>query len=587
MNSAEKSHAEVKAGLSSPTGSYSKNDIELHDLKDPYADLPLATRLGVNADSFKRAPVMMMPVDPDDPSRGMVEQAPALKHVMKNRHLQMIAVGGSIGTGLFIGSGRALRIAGPAGVLIAWLIMGFMLFNVVHSMGELAVMYPVQGGFYTLANRFLDPAWGFAMGWNYVFQWVIVLPLELTAAAITIEYWGVDVNVGVWITMFWVIVIAIAIFGGLGFAESEFWASALKLFVVVLFLFIAVIMNAGGGPSNGSYSEYVGGRYWQDPGAFANGFKGVCAVFVTAAFSFAGTELVGLAAAESTNPRKNLPSAIKQVFWRITIFYILSLLMIGLLVPYTDQRLFGASSYDANASPFVIVIEKAGIRGLNHLINATVMIAIMSIANACVFGGSRTLCALAQQGYAPKTFAYIDRSGRPLTATLLCLAFGALAYVNCAAVGSTVFDWLLAISGLSTLFTWGSICLCHIRFRAAWKAQGHTLDEIPVKAALGVFGSWCGLILVILVLIANFYIAVWPIGSPPSAEVFFLNYLAAPIVILFYIIGFIIFRTRPLKVMEMDLDTGRKVWDTREEIALAKDDENAKPFYVRAWNKVC
>lgn len=582
------SEYEVKKGLSSPTGSYNKADIELQELKHGGShQYPLATRLGINADSFRRAPPIILPVDPNDPSQGTFETPPTLRHVMKNRHLQMIAVGGSIGTGLFIGSGRALRVGGPLGILIAWLVMGFMLFNVVHSMGEMAIMYPIEGGFYTLANRFIDPAWGFAMGWNYVFQWLIVLPLELTAAAITVNYWGLDVNDGVWITVFWLLIIFINVFGALGYAEEEFWASALKLIVVIMFLVIAVVMNCGGGPAGGDYATYVGGRYWREPGALANGFKGVCAVFVTAAFSFAGTELVGLAAAESDNPRKNLPSAIKQVFWRITVFYILSLLLIGLLVPYTDPRLFGATSYDANASPFVIVIERAGIAGLPHLINVTIMISVLSIGNSCVYGGSRTLCALAQQGFAPRPFAYIDKCGRPLIATILALAFGALAYVNVAAVGSTVFDWLLAISGLSTLFTWGSICLCHIRFRQAWKAQGHSVDEIPVQAALGVAGSWCGLGLVILVLIANLYIAIFPIGGSPSAENFFLNYLALPIVIVFYIIGFVIFRTRPLGVHEMDLDTGRKCWYTKEEVMAEREVETAKPFYVRWYNTVC
>lgn len=395
-------------------------------------------------------------------------------------------------------------------------------------------------------------------------------------------------NVAIWITVFWLILIFINVFGALGFAEEEFWASALKLVVVIMFIFIGIIMNCGGGPSNGEFSSYVGGRVWRENGALANGFKGVCSVFVTAAFSFAGTELVGLAAAESANPRKNLPSAIKQVFWRITIFYILTLLLIGLLVPYDDPQLLGASSsYDASASPFVIVINRAGIAGLDHLINATIMISILSIGNSCVYGGSRTLCALAEQGYAPKIFAYIDKAGRPLWATVLALLFGAIAYVNVVPAGSTVFDWLLATSGLSTLFTWGSICLCHIRFRQAWKAQGHSTDELPVKAALGVVGSYIGLGLVILVLIAQFYIAVWPLRGEPNAESFFLSYLAFPIVIAFYLIGWAIFRTRPLRLHEIDLDTGRKVWDTAEEVAAEKALLRQEPLYKQIWHKVC
>ena len=192
---------------------------------------------------------------------------------------------------------------------------------VVYALGELAVMYPVSGGFYTYSTRFIDPSWGFAMGWNYVFQWAIVLPLELTVAGFTIDYWKPGVSVAVWITLLWLFIIFINIFGTLGYAEEEFWSSCLKLSATIIFMIIALVCVLGGGPSKGLYSEYWGARLWHVDGlpAFKNGFKGFCTIFVTAAFSFSGTELVGLAAAETKNPLKSLPGAIKQVFWRITL----------------------------------------------------------------------------------------------------------------------------------------------------------------------------------------------------------------------------------------------------------------------------
>lgn len=194
-----------------------------------------------------------------------------------------------------------------------------MMFNVVYALGELAVMYPVSGGFYTYATRFIDPSWGFAIGWNYVMQWAVVLPLELTVCGFTVSYWNQEVNVGAWITIFFVAILVVNIFGTLGYAEEEFWASSLKLIATVVFILIAFIMVLGGGPSRGIYSEYWGARLWYDPGAFNNGFRGWGTVFVTAAFAFSGTELVGLAAAEAHNPVASLPSAIKQVFWRVTM----------------------------------------------------------------------------------------------------------------------------------------------------------------------------------------------------------------------------------------------------------------------------
>lgn len=388
-----------------------------------------------------------------------------------------------------------------------------MIFNVVYALGELAVMYPVSGGFYTYSTRFIDPSWGFAMGWNYVFQWAIVLPLELNVAAITVHYWpgAQGTSVAVFMTIFWIFIIVINLFGTLGYAEEEFWSSCLKLSATVIFMIIALILVCGGGPSNGLYDEYWGARTWYDPGAFRNGFKGFCTVFVTAAFSFSGTELVGLAAAETANPLKSLPGAIRQVFWRVTLFYILGLTFVGLLVRSDDERLLGATGGGSNTSPFVIAAKDAGLIGFDSFMNVVILVSVVSIGVSGIYGGSRTLTALADQGYAPKIFTYIDRSGRPLWSVIFILAWGALCYMNLAATGVTIFNWFVALSGLAALFTWGSICLAHIRFRKAWAYHGHTLDEIPFRAAGGVYGSWVGLAIIIIVLIAQVSLLFYPI----------------------------------------------------------------------------
>jgi yeast amino acid transporter len=308
---------------------------------------------------------------------------------------------------------------------------------------------------------------------------------------------------GVWITVFLVLIIIVNIFGAIGYAEEEFWASALKLFAICIFMVVAFVLVLGGGPKDGRYGEYWGARLWYSPGAFRNGFRGFCSVFVTAAFAFSGTELVGLAAAESENPVKSLPSAIKQVFWRITLFYILGLFFIGLLISSDDPALLGASSDDVHASPFVLVGNYAGLHGYDSFMNVIILVSVLSIGVSSVYGGSRCLTALGQQGYAPKIFTYVDRSGRPLVSVVTIIAFGFLGYISLNNNGTEVFDWLQAVAGLAALFTWGSICLAHIRFRAAWKFHGHTLDEIPFKAIGGIYGSWIGLILVVLVLIAQ------------------------------------------------------------------------------------
>lgn len=526
------------------------------DAAETVQDEDFLTRNGLNLTSFKKR----------DYGLGLVE----LDRAMKTRHLHMIAIGGSIGAGFFVGSGKALNQGGPGWVLIDFLIIGIMMFNVVYALGELAVMYPVSGGFYTYSARFIDPSWGFAMGWNYVFQWAIVLPLELTVCAITIDYWNDSINEAVWIVVFLVAITIFNIFGTVGYAEEEFVASAFKLAATVIFMIVALVLVCGGGPSDGQFSEYWGARYWYDPGAFKNGFLGFCSVFVTAAFSFAGTELVGLAAAESRNPVKALPGAIKQVFWRITLFYILGLTFVGFLVSSDDTNLLTSENNSgSNTSPFVLAAKYAALQPYDHFMNFVILVSVLSIGVSAVYGGSRTLTALAQQGYAPRIFSYIDRSGRPLPSVVIHLVCGFLAFLSMNDKGAEVFDWLLALSALAALFTWGSICLAHIRFRSAWKHHGHTLDEIPFKAIGGVYGSWIGFILCIIVLAATFYTAIQPL----DVEVFFMNWLGVPVVLFFWAVGYAWKRTGWLRLDQIDIDTGRREhdWDTinayRREVA--------------------
>ncbi len=275
-------------------------------------------------------------------------QATALSPLLrklKGRHLQMIAIGGSIGTGLFVGSGKALAHGGPASVVLAFGLIGIMMYCTVQALGEMAVIFPVAGSFASYSTRFIDPAWGFAMGWNYAIQWLVVLPLEIVAASITVDYWVQDRHLNAaWVVMFWCLIVSINFFGVKGYGEAEFVFSIVKVTAILGYIILGTIMNIGGGPGG----SYIGFKLWHNPGAFNNGFKGLCSTFVTAAFAFAGTELVGLAAAETENPRKALPTAIKQVFWRIALFYIISLLLVGTLVAYDDPRLLnGRSGADA------------------------------------------------------------------------------------------------------------------------------------------------------------------------------------------------------------------------------------------------
>jgi len=235
----------------------------------------------------------------------------------------------------------------------------------------------------------------------------------------------------------------------------------------------------------------------------------------------------------------------------------------GLIVPNSSPDLLNASGANTKASPFVLAIKYAGVKGLPSVFNAVITISVISVANSCTYGSTRTLQALAQDGMAPKFLAWIDRKGRPVWPVILQMLFGLLAFINEASAGSTVFDWLLALSGLSAFFVWGSICLSHIRFRYAWKAAGRSLDELAFRAQAGVYGSYVGCFLVVVCLIAEFYISLFPIGGSPNAEAFFESYLAAPIILALYLIYKVWKRDTSLwvKIKDMDLDTGRRYLD--------------------------
>ena len=421
-------------------------------------------------------------------------------------------------------------------------------------------------------------------------QWLVVLPLEIVAATLTIDFWTQgSINNNAWVAIFLVIIIAINLFGVKGYGEAEFVFAIIKVVAVIGFIILGIILTVGGGPDGG----YIGGSNWSDPGAFHHGFKGLCSVFVTAAFAFAGTELVGLAAAETANPRKSLPTAVKQVFWRITLFYIVSLTLVGLLVPYDDPRLLnGSSSADATASPFVIAINNAKIAVLPSIMNVVIMIAVLSVGNSSIYGSSRTLAALADQGQAPKILGYIDRKGRPIVSIVVASVFGFLSFLAGSSKQGDAFNWMLALSGLSSIFTWGSVCLAHIRFRTAWKVQGHTLDELAFRSQPGVIGSWVGFILNCLVLIAQFWIGFAPVGyaDMTASELvmnFFEVYLAAPVVLLFYFVYKIYYRTPFVRSHNMDLHTGIRELNLPELLAEERAERAAWPKWKKAYKFLC
>lgn len=545
------------------------------------------------ADGFKPAEVPANATEgmtEEEIKATMVEHAP-LKRSLKARHISMLAIGGSIGSGLFIGSGNSYASGGPAGVVISFGVVGLMLFAVMQCLGELAVRYPVSGSFYTYSARFMDPSWGFALGWNYALQWFVTLPLELIAAALVLSFWDGDnngatrVNKAAWIGLFYALIFFINLFGVRGYGEAEFVFALIKVIAVVGFCIFGIIAAAGGIPNSPHYRA----EFWHDPGAFAAGFKGVCTCFVNAAFAFSGSEMAGLAASETDNPAKNLPRAVKQVFWRVMLFYLVSLTICSFLVPYNNPN-FGESS-DGRSSPFVLAIQGTGVKALPSIFNVVILISALSVGNTSVYACSRTLTALAEEGHAPHFLGYIDREGRPLWSVGITLTFGLLGFLVASDKHSEVFDWLLAFSGLSVILTYLSICWSHVRYRYALKYHGVSLDELIFKAMGGVYTACFGAIMCVLILAAQFWVALFPIGESPNAEAFFKIYLGLPVILAFYFGHKIWYRTPwYVRAKDMDVFMGTRNADLEHLMEAAKQHQAeiaAKPWPYRLWNTWC
>ncbi|ESZ92453.1 putative arginine transporter [Sclerotinia borealis F-4128] len=489
-----------------------------------------------------------------DPEKAVqVGSGPELQRRLKSRHLQMIA----IGTGLFIGSGSAIASSGPAGALIAYIFVGTLVYSVMMSLGEMATFLPIPGAFTLYAARFVDPSLGFAMGWIYWFSWAMTYALELTATGLIVQYWAPQLNIGIFISVFWVLITGVNFLPVSFYGEIEFWFSLIKVVTVLGFLIFGICIDAGAGQQG-----YLGFHNWGHPGAFAphlinpenpvSKFVGFWAVLIQAGFSYQGTELVGIAAGETENPKKNVPAAIRKTFYRILFFFVGTIFFIGLLVPYDNEQLLSGGS-DATASPFVIAAKLAGIKTLPGLINAVLLFVVLSAANSNVYSGSRILVGLAEGHCAPRIFMKTSKSGVPYYAVAFSSAFGLLAFMNESAGGGTAFEWLQNISSVAGFITWACICGCHIAFMKALKARGVSRDRLPYKALWQPWFAWYGLVFMVLIILTQGFTAWIPVFSVKD---FFVAYISLILFVLGYVGHKIVCKTKFVSSLEADLDTG-------------------------------
>lgn len=434
------------------------------------------------------------------------QERETLERGLKSRHLSMIAIGGTIGTGLFLAMGGTIADAGPGGALVAYIIMGIVVYFMMTALGEMATKLPIPGAFTAYADRFIDPAWGFMNGWCYWFGCSMTVAAELVAGAIIIKYWFPGSNSTLWAILFMAILLAFNLFSVKGFGEAEYWFAGIKVVVTIVFLVIGVLMILGIMKGNDAgFSNWVldGGDSGKAP--FPNGLSGVILVFLVAAFSFSNTEVVGLTAAESENPRKDVPKAIKSVFWRILLFYLGTIVIIATIVPFTEPTLLDAAEDNIAASPFTIVFKNAGFAAAASVMNAVILTSVLSCGNSTMYSASRTLQVMAKKGTAPKFFGKLSKSGVPVRAVIATAVVGATAFVASLVGDGIAYTAAYYLCGIAGVINWLTISLAHYRFRKGWIKQGHTLDELEYKAPLYPFGTLFAIVICILVTITCNY----------------------------------------------------------------------------------
>ncbi|WP_241646673.1 amino acid permease [Rosenbergiella metrosideri] len=405
--------------------------------------------------------------------------ASGLKRSLKARHLTMIAIGGSIGTGLFVASGASISQAGPGGALLSYAVIGLMVYFLMTSLGELAAYMPVSGSFSTYGSQYVDEGFGFALGWNYWYNWAVTIAVDLVAAQLVMGYWFPDVPGWIWSASFLAVIFLLNVISVKGFGEAEYWFSLIKVITVVIFIAVGVLMIVG--ILHGA--EHAGIKNWQlGEAPFVGGFPAMIGVAMIVGFSFQGTELIGIAAGESENPEKNIPRAVRQVFWRILLFYVFAILVISLILPYTDPRLLRNDVGDISVSPFTLVFQNAGLLSAAAVMNAVILTAVLSAGNSGMYASTRMLYTLATEGKAPKIFAVLTKNGVPRNALIVTTVIAGLCFLSSRFGNQTVYLWLLNTSGMTGFIAWLGIAISHYRFRKGYIAQGYDLNDLPYRS---------------------------------------------------------------------------------------------------------
>ncbi|KAJ2724346.1 hypothetical protein GGI07_002025 [Coemansia sp. Benny D115] len=492
---------------------------------------------------------------------------------LTQRNVSFIALGGVIGSGLFIGSGTSLS-AGPGSALVAYSVVSVIIYFTMTSLGELATYLPIPGSFNAYGSRFVDPAFGFALSWNYWLNWVSTVANEAGAVAIPISYWLPDVHFAVWGVSLVAVVFGINAVAVRGYGEAEFWFALIKILAICMFIVVGIAVASGG-----LGGHRYGFEMWRHGDApFVGGFGGALSTFIQAGFSMQGSELVGVVAAESKTPAKLIPRATRQIIVRLALFFVLSIFLMGLIIPYDDPRLISAESDAGASSPFTIVFLKAGIRPAAHIMNAVLVTSGISACSSGLYAACRTVHVMAVQGHAPQMLGRTTARGVPLLALLFCTVATLVLWAFNFVGQGIVFVFLSGISGVAGYLAWASICVTHIRFRMAWKKQGRRLDELQYRAPLYPFGPVFCFVLICVVVFGQAYPS---FADGFDAVMFFSSFIELPLFAALWAGWKWIKGTRLVPLEEIDLDTGARGGISIEEEAAQLDESHSRG--ARAW----
>ncbi|KAK0369548.1 General amino acid permease AGP2-like protein 2 [Colletotrichum limetticola] len=496
-------------------------------------------------------------------AQSTVIQAEQLQRRLNNRQIQLIAIGGSIGTGLFISIGSGLHSAGPAGLLLAFIFYCFFVGLVNNGMAEMMTQYPVAGGFIRIAGHFVDEAFGFAAGWNFFIYEALVIPFEISALAVVVQYWSHDIPI--W-TLCLACVILYTLINGLvvsAYGETEFWLSSGKVILVLaLFLFTFITM-VGGNPQGDAY----GFRNWNHPEAFAEvrttgslgRFEGFLAALWVASFCIVGPEYISLVSAEAKHPRKYIKAAYKTIYIRFFFLFLGSAIAVGIVLPSDDKTLTeiliggGSGGGTAAASPYVIAMRNMGITVFPHVVNALLVTSIFSAGNTYVYCASRSLYSLALEGRAPAFLKICTKQGVPVYALALTMAFACLSFLQQGKQAARVLSILVNLVTGGALVNYLVMSITYVFYHQATKVQGIDRKNLPYY---GWGQPYCGYAASVF-----FSVVIGTFGytsfSPFDVGAFFGCYAMTILSILFYIFWKVFKRTSIYDPKAVDL-----VWET-------------------------